>query len=67
MQHDALTYTVEEAAAAIGAGRDHVYALVRSGQIPHLRFGRKIRIPITGLHEWVDHESQRQAHERQAI
>jgi len=49
-----LTYTVEEAARALGCGRDTVYTLVHANQIPHLHLGRLIRIPRDALHAWAN-------------
>ena len=45
-----LTYTVEEAAAALGISRGLAYEMVREGSIPSLRLGqRRILIPKAGL------------------
>lgn len=40
-----LTYTVDEAAALLGIGRNHAYAAIQRGEIPHIRVGRRILIP----------------------
>jgi excisionase family DNA binding protein len=47
------TLSVEEAAGVVGISRTSLYALVRSGCVPHLRFGRVIRIPRQSLDEWL--------------
>lgn len=47
------TLSVEEAAGVVGISRSSLYALVRSGCVPHLRFGRVIRIPRQSLDEWL--------------
>ncbi len=44
-----LVYTVTEAAALLGISRAHGYDLVASGELPHLRLGRRIVIPINAL------------------
>jgi excisionase family DNA binding protein len=41
--------TVEELAAWLRLGRNTAYEIVRRGEIPHVRFGRSIRIPKTAL------------------
>jgi excisionase family DNA binding protein len=41
--------TVEEAAAALGISRSLAYDAVRRGQIPHVRIGRRILIPVAQL------------------
>ena len=47
------TLSVEEAAGVVGIGRSSLYALVRSGCVPHVRFGRVIRIPRQSLDDWL--------------
>lgn len=45
-----LTYTVEEAANALGISRGLAYELVREGRLPALRMGqRRILIPVAAL------------------
>lgn len=39
------TYTVEEAAAILGISRTTAYECVKSGELPSLRFRRRIVIP----------------------
>lgn len=48
-----LALTVSEAAEALHLGRNTVYDLIRTGQIPSLRVGRAIRIPQAALNEWI--------------
>jgi len=43
----------------LGIGRNAAYELVRSGRLPHLRFGRTIRVPVEALHSWLLRESVR--------
>jgi excisionase family DNA binding protein len=50
-----LTLSVPEAAKALGIGRGLAYELVRTGQIPCLRLGRRIVIPRHGLANLVSH------------
>jgi excisionase family DNA binding protein len=47
------TLSVEEAAAVLGVSRTKLYALLRSGCVPHLRFGRTLRIPSRSFDEWM--------------
>lgn len=42
---DRLTLTVDEAAQVLGISRAFAYELVRRGEIPSLRLGRRIIIP----------------------
>lgn len=52
-----LTLSVAEAATLLGIGRNHLYDLINTGQIPHVRFGRLIKIPRDALEEWLRQES----------
>lgn len=52
-----LTLSVAEAAALLGVGRNHLYGLINEGQIPHVRFGRLIKIPKDALEEWLRAQS----------
>jgi excisionase family DNA binding protein len=45
--------TVEEVAEAMGLGRTYVYELVMRREIRSIKLGRKRRIPVTALNEFV--------------
>lgn len=45
-----LTVTVEEAGKMLGIGRNGAYNAVQSGVIPSLRIGKRILIPLNGIH-----------------
>ena len=49
-----LTYSVEEAAELLGISRAFAYECVSRGDIPHLRIGRRILIPKSALHKFVE-------------
>jgi excisionase family DNA binding protein len=44
-----LTWTVEEAAAALGISRAFAYDAVRRGEIPAIKIGRRILVPRSAL------------------
>jgi excisionase family DNA binding protein len=44
-----LTLTVEEAGRLLGLGRSASYEAARRGQIPTLRFGRRVLVPKAQL------------------
>jgi len=51
-EDERLVYTVAEAARLLGISRAHGYDLVASGELSHLRLGRRVVIPkrvIEGL------------------
>ena len=45
---------IPEAAKVMGLGRTKMYELVRSGDVPSVRFGRSIRIPTKSLVELIE-------------
>lgn len=48
-----LLLRIEEAAEVLQLGRNRVYELAASGQIPSLRIGRTLRIPADALRAWI--------------
>lgn len=54
-----LAYTVPECAKALRLGRNRVYDLVATGELPAIRIGRSIRIPAGPLHDWINRNTVR--------
>lgn len=54
MEHERLTLSIDEAAAMLGISRAHAYELVRRGELPRLRLGRRVVIPRKALEEYVE-------------
>ena len=52
-----LVYTLDEAAKALGIGRNHMRELVNSGRIPAVKLGKGRKIPKAVLDEWLRDES----------
>lgn len=50
---DRLSYSVLEAARALGLGRDTTYGLIRSGQLPSLKVGRRRIIPRAAVEAFL--------------
>jgi excisionase family DNA binding protein len=46
---DKSTVTIEEAAPIIGVSRGSAYAAARSGEIPTLRIGKRLLVPVAAL------------------
>jgi excisionase family DNA binding protein len=44
--------SVREAAAYLGISANMVYDLIRLGQLPHVRIGRRVLIPRQALDNW---------------
>lgn len=53
---ESLTYSVREAAAAIGLGRGLTYNLIQSGKLRVVRFGRKVRVPKVEVEAFLERE-----------
>lgn len=50
---DRILYRVAEAGQAIGVSRSRMYELIASGEIPSVRVGNVLRVPVDGLREWA--------------
>ena len=46
---DKSTVTIDEAAPIIGVSRGSAYAAARSGEIPTLRIGKRLLVPVAAL------------------
>jgi excisionase family DNA binding protein len=44
-----LTVTVEEAAKLLGIGRSAAYQAAKTGELPVIKLGRKLLVPIVQL------------------
>ena len=49
MEAEKLVLTVEQAAEILGISRPTAYLAIRTGEIPHIRIGRRILIPRAAL------------------
>ena len=52
--HERLLLRPAEAADAIGVSRSQVYALLASGDLPCVRIGTSVLVPIDQLKAWID-------------
>ena len=50
---DPLALTIAETARMLGLSRATVYSLTRSGDLPSIKIGRAVRVPINALNEWL--------------
>ena len=48
-----------DAGKALGLSRNHTYDAARAGEIPTVKFGRTIRVPLTALHKMLEHAGQK--------
>ena len=44
-----LTMTIPEAAEKLGIGRNQGYEAARTGQIPTIKIGKRLLVPVTAL------------------
>jgi len=51
---DKLLLKPMEAAEAIGVGRSRIYEMLTTGEMPSVRIGRSIRVPVRALNQWVE-------------
>ena len=58
---DKLLLRPLEAAEAIGIGRSKVYELLASGELPSLRIGGSVRVPVDKLREWIERKAAEKA------
>lgn len=47
-------WSVDEAAVILGISRAHAYELVARNDLPHVRRGRRIPIPLDAVDELLD-------------
>jgi excisionase family DNA binding protein len=52
--NERLLYRPREVASITGMSLSYVYRLIASGELPHLRHGRLVRVPALGLREWIN-------------
>jgi excisionase family DNA binding protein len=50
---DKLLLRPVEAAEAIGIGRSKVYELIARGELPSVRIGASVRVPVDALRAWI--------------
>ncbi len=46
-----------EFAEAIGIGRSKAYELIARGEIPSVRIGGSVRIPVDALRDWISRQT----------
>lgn len=51
-----LTYNVREASEVLGISKSLAYEMVKKGELPVVRLGKRILIPINRLEEMIKRE-----------
>ena len=49
-----LLVSIVDAARMLGIGRSKAYELVNAGELPVVRIGRAVRIPVSAIEAYVD-------------
>lgn len=57
---DAFLMTPRELGTLLRLGRNKIYELLATGELPIIRFGRAIRIPRAAVLEWIDRAARAQ-------
>ena len=52
-----LTYSVQEAAEAVGISTSRMYQLVKTTGFPVVQIGRRLRVSKKGLERWVEEQA----------
>lgn len=60
-----LALSVPEAAEALGVSERHLRALLP--ELPHVRLGGRVVLPVEGLREWLKARAQREQNRVDAI
>ena len=53
-----ICYTAKEIAKITGLSISIVRKLTRNGEIPHIRVGRRILYPLTGIEDWLNSRTE---------
>ena len=60
MEIEKILLKPNEVFSALGLSRAKGYSLLASGELPSIRIGRSVRIPVTDLHKWVEQQKAKQ-------
>lgn len=53
-----LALRMNEAAEVLGISRSKAYELARRGEIPVVRIGHSVRVPVNGLRRWLEAQEE---------
>jgi excisionase family DNA binding protein len=61
---DRLLLRPTEAGEAIGVSRSKIYELLARGELPSIRIGGSVRVPLNELREWIARQLTEQPERR---
>lgn len=67
VESERLLVDVDDAARIMGISRRKLLYLVSAGEIPVVRVGRAVRVPLEGLRQFVDRLQSEQRIEREPV
>jgi excisionase family DNA binding protein len=50
---DRLLLKPDDVADRLSLGRSQIYEMPRRGELPAVRIGRAVRVPVQALNEWI--------------
>jgi excisionase family DNA binding protein len=56
--HGRLLLKADEVARRLSLGRATVYLMMATGELPTLRRGRAVRVPVRALEQWVEERTK---------
>jgi excisionase family DNA binding protein len=60
IQEPRVLLSLPEAAAALAIGRNTLLGLIERGELPTVRIGRSVRIPVSALETWAERNQSSQ-------
>lgn len=54
-----LTLTVEQFARTVGISRGLAYAMIKRGELPIMRMGRRVLLPKNAVEKWLESAAYR--------
>ena len=57
---DRLLLRPREVAVATGLSRSMVYELINRGELPAIRVGKSVRVPVADLQDWIREQAMQQ-------
>lgn len=59
MENEKIVYTVDEAAKILQISRPSAFRGIKSGEIPYIRIGRRILVPVAALDKMLESAGSR--------
>ena len=56
-----LVFSISEVADMLGISLNHAYAMAKTGQIPSVKLGRRIVVPIDSLNRKINVEEEKES------